>query len=111
MLLAAAALVAGITGIAQAQLACRAIDGDTLRCGAERVRVIGLYAPEIGEPGGFSAKARLQQRLEQGAVTLERRARDRYGRTLARIYVNGELVTQADIGARGGRGLKRITKP
>ena len=26
---------------------CRAVDGDTLRCGAERVRVVGLDAPEL----------------------------------------------------------------
>jgi hypothetical protein len=41
---------------------CRAIDGDTLRCGRERVRLLGVYAPELNEPGGPEAHQRLQQR-------------------------------------------------
>ena len=30
---------------------CRAIDGDTLQCGRERVRIEGVHAPELDEPG------------------------------------------------------------
>lgn len=92
--------------LAAAQELCRAIDGDTLRCGRERVRLIGVYAAEMSEAGGEAARARLERRLAAGAVTIERRGRDRYGRTLGVVYVDGVRVVQADVGAAGGRGLR-----
>lgn len=99
-----AALGAADTG---AQTQCRAIDGDTLRCGQERIRLRGIYTPEIGEPGGFAAKDRLQRRLEAGEIRIERNGRDRYGRTLGHVYVNGARITQSDVGRVGGRGQRR----
>jgi endonuclease YncB( thermonuclease family) len=94
-------------GEAFAQAKCRAIDGDTIRCGKERVRLQGVYAPERGEPGAAEARARLQQRLNSGEVRIERRARDRYGRTVGDVYVGGSRITQHDVGRRGGRGARR----
>ena len=76
---------------------CSAIDGDTLRCGRERVRIQGLDAPELDEPGGKQARQRLQQRLKAGEIVIERRGRDRHGRTLGRLYVNGKRITQNDV--------------
>ncbi len=73
---------------AHAQSRCRVVDGDTLRCGAERVRIIGLDAPEMrGEcpreiRAARAATARMAQLIEPG-ITLERRGNDRYRRTLA----------------------------
>lgn len=79
---------------------CVAIDGDTLRCGRERVRVDGLHAPELSEPGGQQARRRLQQRIQSGEVVIQRKGRDRYGRTLGRLYVNGNRITQTDVSPR-----------
>jgi micrococcal nuclease len=76
---------------------CVAIDGDTLRCGGERVRVDGVHAPELNEPGGQQARRRLQQRIQSGEVVIERKGRDKYGRTLGRLYVNGNRITQTDV--------------
>lgn len=73
---------------AAAQSRCRAVDGDTLRCGGQRVRVIGLDAPEIH--GQCPRERRLAraatERLRQivaGGVRLESHGRDRYRRRLA----------------------------
>jgi endonuclease YncB( thermonuclease family) len=79
---------------------CVAIDGDTLRCGRERVRVDGLHAPELSEPGGQQARQRLQQRIQSGEVVIERKGRDKYCRTRGRLYVNGNRITQADLSPR-----------
>lgn len=83
---------------------CTAIDGDTLRCGDERVRLRGIYAPERSEPGGEAARQRLAAAIAGGELVLDRRGRDRYRRTLAHAYVDGRRIVQADISPRGGRG-------
>lgn len=76
---------------------CSALDGSTLQCGRERVRVEGLSAPGLKEPGGPVARQRLQRVLQSGEIVVQRKARDRHGRTLARVYVNGNRITQLDV--------------
>lgn len=87
-------------------LACLliAVDGDTLRCGGERIRLLGIDAPEMpghcrrgrqcveGDP--YAAKAALAGMLS-GEATIERRGRDRYGRTLARVRVNNVDLSES----------------
>jgi micrococcal nuclease len=87
-----------------------AIDGDSIRHGDERVRLIGIDAPEMpshcrhgrtcapGDP--IASRDSLADLLDDGTVTVERRGRDRYGRTLANVRVNGRNVACAQI-ARG----------
>lgn len=72
---------------------CSVLDGDTLRCGHERVRVRGVYSAERGEKGAAAAQPKLV-----------RRANDRYGRTVADLYVDGRRIRQKDIGPRRGSG-------
>lgn len=86
---------------------CRAIDGDTLRCGRERVRIKGIYAPELREPGGREARQRLQERLQAGELRIERAGRDRYGRSVGTLYINGTQLRQGDISPKAGRGSIR----
>jgi len=74
---------------------CLAIDGDTLVCNHQKVRLTNVYAAELNEAGGYAAK-----------VVLRPYGRDRYGRTLAEVYVNGRRIEQADIGPRAGRGAR-----
>lgn len=81
----------------------RAIDGDTIVLdGEEHVRILGIDCPELSEkteaggwrriaepdPAGLEAREWLRS-LEGCAVrvTLGVRRRDRYGRTLAHVYV------------------------
>ena len=74
---------------AAALLACHvvAINGDTLRCGRERIRLLGIDAPE--PPGhcrrcvkrdAVASRAALA-RLARGRAAISRAGKDRYGRT------------------------------
>lgn len=72
----------------------RTIDGDTFANGGERVRIRGMNAAEMSEPGGFQARARLDQLLHSGNVTVAARGVDKYGRTVADVYVNGQNVAE-----------------
>jgi hypothetical protein len=83
---------------------CIAVDGDTLVCNRQKVRLTNVYAAEMNEHGGSAAKRRLQSMIASGEVTLRPFGQDRYGRTLAEVYVNGRRIEQADIGPRAGRG-------
>lgn len=85
---------------------CIAVDGDTLVCNQQKVRLTNVYAAELNEAGGYAAKRRLQAVIASGDVTLRPFGHDRYGRTLAEVYVNGRRIEQADIGPRGGRGAQ-----
>ena len=83
---------------------CIAIDGDTLVCNHQKVRLPNVYAAELNQAGGYAAKRRLQARVTSGEVVLRPFGQDRYGRTLAEVYVNGRRIEQADIGPKAGRG-------
>lgn len=75
------------------------IDGDTLRDGRERYRVENLDAPETGARARCAAEAELGAAARAEAVRLVARARaveafpvgrrDRYGRIVARIEIDG----------------------
>jgi len=83
---------------------CKALDGDTVQCGPERIRLRAVYAAERGAPGADRERRALQRKLDSGEIRIRRRGKDTYGRTLGDVYVNGRKVTQSDIGPRGGRG-------
>jgi len=83
---------------------CKALDGDTVQCGRERIRLREVYAAERGTPGADQERRALQRRLDSGEVKVRRHGKDAYGRTLGDVYVGGKKVTQSDIGPRGGRG-------
>jgi endonuclease YncB( thermonuclease family) len=89
------AIVLTITGTAAANERCRALDGGTLQCGKERVKVEGITLTT-----GKEARLRLQDRISRGEVVIERRGTDKYGRTLGRLYVGGNRITQSDLSAR-----------
>jgi hypothetical protein len=48
-----------------------------------RDAISGSFLPK--EPGGPAAKLRLQQRIDSGSLTIERRGRDKYGHTVGRV--------------------------
>ncbi len=82
----------------------RAIDGDTLRYGAERIRIRGYNAPERSESGGLEATLRLQQLLHEGPIRIVLHGRDVYGRKLADVFIDGQSV--ADVMTMEGFGRK-----
>ena len=51
----------------------------------ERVRIKGVNAPELGEPGGKAAKTRLGKRLVGRRVGLVVHTRDKYTRVVADV--------------------------
>ncbi len=71
------------------------IDGDTFRTEkGETVRLLGINAPEMTDPGGDIAKNFLLLMILNMAVRLERDItdKDEYGRLLRYVYINGTFV-------------------
>jgi endonuclease YncB( thermonuclease family) len=101
-------LIVLVAGAASAGERCSALDGNTLLCRDERVLVDGLRQPGLHEPGGEEARVRLQRRIHSGELILQRKAqRDRFGRTLARAYVNGNRITDLDLSPPSERRTAR----
>jgi endonuclease YncB( thermonuclease family) len=78
----------------------RVIDGDTIVLeGGERVRLDGINTPEIGrneEPGGVEAKDFVENfcppGTEVGLDVNDLGPKDRYGRTIAVVYVKVDNI-------------------
>lgn len=71
------------------------IDGDTIRLqNGERIRLLGINTPEMGQPYYEEARNRLKELIEGKTVTLEVDVedKDQYGRLLRYIYVNDIFV-------------------
>lgn len=83
---------------------CIAVDGDTLVCERRKIRLVNVYAAEMHESGGPAAKKRMQALIAGKDVVIVPHGTDRYGRTLAEVYVDGRRIEQSDIGPRAGRG-------
>jgi len=92
-------------------------DGDSFSCGDEKIRVLGVDAPEIkhpkhgianDQPGGPAAALFTKTAL-QGAkrVLIVRDGKDPYGRTLAHVLVDGELLGAKLI--RAGHAYENVT--
>jgi micrococcal nuclease len=64
-------------------LACFAVDGDTIRCDGERIRLARIDAPERGKPGFQAAKDHMALQVRGKEVRCVVRGRERYGRLLA----------------------------
>jgi endonuclease YncB( thermonuclease family) len=71
-----------------------AVDGDTIRYETERIRIRGLNAPELTEPGGQEALERLSQLLREGTIRIVPHGKDVYERTVADVFVNGQNVAE-----------------
>lgn len=76
-------------------------DGDTvtvLAGGVERrVRLVGIDAPERGQPHGSAARRGLAARVGGRVVQVIERGTDSYGRTLGRVLVAGSDANAAQV--------------
>ena len=80
---------------------CYVVDGDTIRCGSERIRLLGIDAPELHgcprnrtcAPGGGQDSKRSLERMMGGALRIEPVTRDRYGRVVAQVYAGGRNLS------------------
>ncbi len=93
---------AAFSGIAAADFSGKVTgvsDGDTLsvlRNGrAVKIRIAGIDAPEKNQPWGMQSKKALSEAVFKRTVRIETRKKDRYGRTLGRVLLDGH-----DIGLR-----------
>ena len=92
----------------------RITDGDTIRCGGERVRLLLIDAPEANQgPFGEAARAFLAAVLPVGTearLVLDVERRDRYGRLLAYVYrPDGRMVNA--VLARQGFAVPLVVPP
>jgi len=86
---------AGCASNTEIAVVARVVDGDTIVIvGGERVRYIGIDAPEQGEPYYEEAKEFNERMVAGKRVRLERDIsdRDEFGRLLRYVYVDGIFV-------------------
>jgi len=70
------------------------IDGDTIRIGSDRIRLRGIDTPEMNEPEGQAAKARLEELLRDESPEIVSYGHDVYDRLVADVFVNGHNVAE-----------------
>jgi micrococcal nuclease len=74
------------------------VDGDTVRVQPDaggrprKIRIEGIDAPEICQPGGRRARQALEARLLRRQVQVITRTTDDYGRGVGRITLDGDDV-------------------
>jgi micrococcal nuclease len=96
----------------------RVIDGDTLACSRERIRLLGIDAPEMpghcrrgracvkGDP--FASKRSLQAILAGSRpVRIEPVTTDRYGRTVAVVRAGGRNLSCWQLERRAAKYVAR----
>jgi endonuclease YncB( thermonuclease family) len=94
----------------------RVIDGDTIRWGSERIRILNIDAPETEGRARCNAERRLAalatmtlaELIMGEGLEIQRNGKDRFGRTLAYVRVRGadvgEMLIMARVALRWGNG-------
>ena len=72
----------------------RIIDGDTFQTASRKksVRLANVHAPEKGTESGKKATRQLRGLIGGRKVEVDTLARDKYGRAVARVKVEGKSV-------------------
>ena len=75
----------------------RVIDGDTFETASRKhpVRLANVDAPELGQRGGSAAKSALSRLIAGQEVSIDTKARDKYGRAVANVKVGRQSVNKA----------------
>jgi micrococcal nuclease len=95
---------------------CYAIDGDTLRCGDERVRLARIDSVERGEAGFEQAKDGMRLLIEGKEVRCLVSRREKYGRLLGECSTSETPSLSDEMLKRGlaeryqGRGIAEKTR-
>jgi endonuclease YncB( thermonuclease family) len=87
-------------------------DGDTVTCidtagRPQKIRLLGIDAPEFDQPHGRSSLAALEAKLAARSVRVDGAARDQHGRLLGTLWIddrniNRELVAEGHAWVFGG---------
>jgi endonuclease YncB( thermonuclease family) len=86
------------------------VDGDTLGFGDKRVRLFGIDAPERGQSQGRYATRALKDLISGEALCVRPIERDRYGRIVARVYLeDGQDLAQVMVCEGWARAATRYT--
>lgn len=88
-----------LSGFAQTVKVKRVVDGDTyILATGEKVRMIGIDAPEMSTYFGNDAKKHLKELIQGKTVRIKadvmNRDKDRYGRLLRYTYLNNQDINQ-----------------
>ncbi len=84
-----------LTARAKEDTVSSVVDGDTFQLtSGKRVRLMGVDSPESQSCGGSEAKQRLSELVLNKAVLLKEGVSEAYGRTLALVYVDDQLINK-----------------
>lgn len=92
------------------------VDGDFLRCGELRLRLLGVDAPEMGQcprqrvcvaGDGKASKRSLTLALRYGPIRYEPVEFDRYGRTIAMVWAGGVNLSCWQLGQRQAEYIQK----
>ena len=76
----------------------RVVDGDSITVKVDqtnyRIRLAEIDAPEMAQPWGKESKSALREKLQDKEVALEVIDADRYGRLVARVFLNGRQINR-----------------
>jgi micrococcal nuclease len=98
-------------------IGCVAVDGDTLNCNGERIRLNGIDAPEMpghcrtgracvaGNP--YDSRNSLASLIDGRAIGIIPLKQDRYGRTVAEVYAGWDHDLSCEQLSRGQALYKR----
>lgn len=70
-------------------------DGDSIQFNGETIRLYGVDAPELEQPGGVEARDWLMEKITGYPLRISRRGKDHYGRQIAIIFVGNTSVNKA----------------
>lgn len=88
----------------QQLIPAKILDGDTFQLpDGDRVRLLGVNAPEGGRCGSAEATAELTRLISGKSVRIEEEKRDTYGRRMALVYVGSILVNEKLLSAGWAR--------
>jgi endonuclease YncB( thermonuclease family) len=87
-------------GFGRTHPAISVVDGDTIKLGAQSLRLLNIDAPEVGRAEcpeererGLQATERLKALMAEGAISIHPNGKaDRYGRPLIRLQTNARDV-------------------
>ena len=83
--------------MARKEKVSRVIDGDTFATKDRKnpVRLANVDTPEKGQPGFDSATKALRRMISGKEVSIDTKARDHYGRSVANVKVENKSVNRA----------------
>ncbi len=97
----------------------RVVDGDTIHLNGEKIRFTGIDTPELKQtcikegvinPCGVIAKEILIKKINDNKVECISNGKDKYKRTLAECFVNGESLSSYLVRSGYGFAYRKYSK-